>query len=191
MKLDQEKTIDFIRELVFSYKFHQIGLPTPPLFAFQPFSKSKDRFIIFEDMGAGILWDSITPPVQIPPPPFEDYDADHPFDLPIATTTCDLDDTKKMIIFYGITFALSIIHQFDIIFRILSMKYILLNEDGEPFLAGSDFARVLHEHETQSSGSNGHPPYVCHLNELKIKMFVSRQISILWGGVLMSHLISD
>lgn len=59
--------------------------------------------------------------------------------------TCENPNTTKMIIFYGVAFALNILHSMDIIHRDIKPENIFLNEKNEPFLGDFGFARLIQE----------------------------------------------
>lgn len=54
-------------------------------------------------------------------------------------------NTLKMIIFYGVAFALKILHSMKIIHRDIKPENVFLNEEKEPFLGDFGFARYIHE----------------------------------------------
>lgn len=54
-------------------------------------------------------------------------------------------NTSKMIIFYGVAFALKILHNKNIIHRDVKPDNIFLNEANEPFLGDFGYARLIHD----------------------------------------------
>lgn len=60
-------------------------------------------------------------------------------------TGCKSPNTTKMIIFYGVAFALKILHHKEILHRDIKPENIFLNKKNEPFLGDFGFARVIQE----------------------------------------------
>lgn len=172
----------FIREIVFATQFSKIRLPILPIEAFCPYRReNQSPFILFKDPGGGFLMDSIeanNPQVQ-PNENFPPIDEKKPIELT---------PTIKMKIIYGLSFILSIIHQFNIIFRNLSPKFILLNEQGEPYLGGSDFTRTLEDGVKHLSAARGYPYYMSH--ELAANENVGLPSDIYALFAVICHLIS-